>query len=110
MSECVTLLLEDISFTAYVQCHSGVGADGIAQLCSPTKCHHTGGTGTVEANTQDGYWEMDPTLESDHGSNLGLNPQKLKRDQAGLRLSKKDQLEAESSKTPTPPALPQDPP
>ena len=57
-----------------------------------------------------GTGEMDPTLESNHGSNAGLNPQKLKQDQAGLMPSKKDQLEAELSKTPTPPVLPQDPP
>ena len=57
-----------------------------------------------------GTGEMDPTLESDHGSNVGLNPQKLKWDQAGLMPSKKDQLEATSSKTPTLPMLPQDPP
>ena len=42
MGECVTLPLEDISFAAYVQHHSGVGADGIAQLCSLTKCHRMG--------------------------------------------------------------------
>ena len=57
-----------------------------------------------------GTKEMDPTLESDHGSNAGLNPQKLKWDQVGLMLSKKDQLEAVSSKTPTLPPLPWDPP
>ena len=57
-----------------------------------------------------GTGEMDPTLECDHGSNVGLNQQKLKQDQAGLTLLKKDQLEAASSKTPTPPTLPQDPP
>ena len=57
-----------------------------------------------------GTGEMDPTLESDHGLNTGLNPQKLKWDQAGLMPSKKDQLEAVSSKTPTLPVLPQDPP
>ena len=57
-----------------------------------------------------GTREMDPTLESDHGSNAGLVPQKLKLDQVGLMLSKKDQLEAQSSKTPTPPVFPQDPP
>ena len=55
MGECVILPLEDISFAAYVQCHSGIRADGIAQLCSLTKCRHMGGTGTVEANTQDWY-------------------------------------------------------
>ena len=54
--------------------------------------------------------EMDPTLKSDHGSNVGLIPQKLKLDKAGLTLSKKDQLEAQSSKTPMLPMLPQDPP
>ena len=43
-----------------------------------------------------GTREMDPTLESDHGSNVGLNPQKLKRDQVGLMPLKKDQLEAVS--------------
>ena len=48
-----------------------------------------------------GTGEMDPTLESDHGSNAGLNPQKLKLDQAGLMPLKKDQLEAQSSKAPT---------
>ena len=110
MGECVTLPLEDISFATYVQCHSGIGADGIAQLCSLTKCCCTGGTGTVGANTQDWYWGNDPTLESDHGSNVGLNLQKLKLDQAGLTPSKKDQLVAQSSKTPTPHVLPQDPP
>ena len=31
-----------------------------------------------------GTGEMDPTLESDHGSNAGLNLQKLKQDQVGL--------------------------
>ena len=57
-----------------------------------------------------GTGEMDPTLESDHGSNAGLNPQRLKQDQAGLMPSKKDQLGAVSSKTPMPPTLPWDPP
>ena len=42
-----------------------------------------------------GTGEMDPTLESNHGSNVGLNPQKLKWDQVGLTPSKKDQLEAQ---------------
>ena len=56
-----------------------------------------------------GTREMDPTLEADHGSSTGLNPQKLKLDQAGLTPSKKDQLEAQSSKTPTLPMFPQDP-
>ena len=57
-----------------------------------------------------GTGEMDPTLESDQGSNAGLIPQKLKLDKVGLMLSKKDQLEAQSSKTPTLPMFPQDPP
>ena len=57
-----------------------------------------------------GTGEMDPTLESNHGSNLGLNLQKLKLDQVGLMPLKKDQLEAQSSKTPTLPVLQQDPP
>ena len=57
-----------------------------------------------------GTGEMYPTLESDHGSNADLNPQKLKQDQVGLMPSKKDQLGATLSKTPMPPALPQDPP
>ena len=57
-----------------------------------------------------GMGKMDPTLESDHGSNVGLNPQRLKQDQAGLTPSKKDQLEAALSKTPMPSALPRDPP
>ena len=57
-----------------------------------------------------GTGEMDPILESDHGSNVGLNPQKLKWDQVGPTLSKKDQLEAMSSKTPTLPTPPRDPP
>ena len=57
-----------------------------------------------------GTREMDPTLESDHGSNAGLNLQKTKQDQVGLILSKKDQLEAMSSKTPIPPAPAWDPP
>ena len=57
-----------------------------------------------------GMGEMDPTLKSDHGLNAGLIPQKLKLDQAGLTQSKKDQLEAQSSKTPTLPVFPQDPP
>ena len=38
-----------------LRCHSSIGADGIAQLCSSTKCCHMGGTGPVEANTQDWY-------------------------------------------------------
>ena len=55
---------------------------------------------------------MDPTLKSDQELNVGLNPQKqkLKLDQAGLMLLRKDQLEAQSSKAPTPPMFPQDPP
>ena len=53
--------------------------------------------------------EMDPTHESDHGSNVGLTSQKLKPDMVGLMPSKKDQLEAQSSKTPMLPILPQDP-
>ena len=57
-----------------------------------------------------GTGEMDPTLESDHGLNAGLVPQKLKLDMVGLTPSKKVQLEAQSSKTPTLPVLPQDPP
>ena len=57
-----------------------------------------------------GTRQMDLTLDSDHGSNAGLNPQKLKWDQVGLMLLKKDQLEAASSKTPTLPAPPWDPP
>ena len=57
-----------------------------------------------------GTREMDPTLESDHGLNVGLILQKLKLDQAGLTPSKKDQLEAQLSKTPTPPVFPQNPP
>ena len=60
MGECVTLPLEDISFAAYVECHSNIGADGIAQLHSLTKCRRMGGTGTVEANTQDWYWGDGP--------------------------------------------------
>ena len=47
-----------------------------------------------------GTGEMNPILESDHGLNVGLNPQKLKQDQVGLTPLKKDQLEATSSKTP----------
>ena len=69
-----------------------------------------GGTGTAEANTQDWYWVDGPTLESDHGSNVGLNSQKLKQDQVGLMPSKKDQLEATLSKTPIPPTPAWDPP
>ena len=57
-----------------------------------------------------GTREMDPTLESDHGLNVGLNPQRLKQDQAGLMPSKKDQLNAASSKTPMLPTLPWDSP
>ena len=57
-----------------------------------------------------GTGEMDPTLESDHGSNAGLVPQKLKLDMVGLTPLKKDRLEARSSKTPMLPILPQNPP
>ena len=56
-----------------------------------------------------GTREMDPTLESDHGSSVGFVPQKLKLDKAGLTPLKKDQLEAQSSKTPALPVFPQDP-
>ena len=55
MGECVTFALEDISFTTYIQHNGGIEADGIAQLCRSTKCHRTGGTGAVKANTQDWY-------------------------------------------------------
>ena len=66
----------------------------------------------MKPRSRTGTGEMDPTLESDQGSNAGLIPQKLKLklDKVGLTLSKKDQLEAQSSKTPTPPVFPQDPP
>ena len=57
-----------------------------------------------------GTGEKDPTLKSDHGSNVGLIPQKLKLDKMGLTPSKKDQFEAQSSKTPSLPVFPQDPP
>ena len=57
-----------------------------------------------------GTGEMDPTLESDHGSGAGLVPQKLKLDKAGLMQSKNDRLEAQSSKTPALPVFSQDPP
>ena len=53
---------------------------------------------------------MDPTLESDYGSGESVVPQKPKLDKAGLTPSKKDQLEAQSSKTPLLPTFPQDPP
>ena len=56
-----------------------------------------------------GTREMDPTLESDHGSNAGLNPQKLRQDQAELKPLKKDRLEATSSKAPTLSVPPRDP-
>ena len=57
-----------------------------------------------------GTGEMDPTLESDHGSGVSLVPQKLKLDKVGLTPSKKDWLEAQSSQTPALPVLPLDPP
>ena len=84
-----------MALLSYVACQSVAIREGQAQLKPIPRT----GTG-----------EMDPTLECNHGLNVGLNPQKLKQDQAGLTLSKKDQLEATSSKTPTPPTLPQDPP
>ena len=39
-----------------------------------------------------GTGEIDPTLESDHGLNAGLYPQKLKLDKAGLMSSKKKSI------------------
>ena len=68
------------------------------------------GQAQMKSIPRTGTGEMDPTLESNHGSNVGLNPQRLKQDQVGLTPLKKDQLEAVSSKTPTLPALPRDPP
>ena len=53
---------------------------------------------------------MDSTLESDYGSGVSLVPQKPILSKVGLTLSKKDWLEAQSSKTPLLPVLPQDPP
>ena len=53
---------------------------------------------------------MDPTLESDYGSGASLVPQKPILGKVGLTPSKKDQLEAQSSKTPLLLTLPQDPP
>ena len=53
---------------------------------------------------------MDPTLESDYGSGVSVVPQKPILGKTGLMPLKKDQLEAQSSKTPLLPALPQDPP
>ena len=46
-----------------------------------------------------GTKEMDPTLESDHGSNAGLVLSKPRPDKMGLTPSKKDLMEAQSSKT-----------
>ena len=60
VGECVTVPLEDISFATYIRHHGGVRADGIAQLHSSTKCRCMGGTGTVEANTQDWHWGNGP--------------------------------------------------
>ena len=57
-----------------------------------------------------GTREVDPTLESDYGSSASMVQWKLILGKAGLTPSKKDQLEAQSSKTPLLPALPQDPP
>ena len=90
-----TVVLGQMALLSYVARQSVAVREGQAQLKPIPRT----GTG-----------EMDPTLESNHGSNVGLNPQKLKWDQVGLMLSKKDQLEAQSSKTPTPPVLPPDPP
>ena len=57
-----------------------------------------------------GTGEMDPTIESDQGPNVGLILQKAKWDQVGLMLLKKDLLEAKSSKTPILPLFSQNPP
>ena len=90
-----TVALGQMAFLSYIAQQSVTVWEGQAQL-KPTPRTGTG--------------EMDPTLKSNHGSNAGLNPQKLKLDQVGLMPLKKDQLEAQSSKTPTLPMLPQDPP
>ena len=37
-----------------------LGQMALLSYCSPTKCRHTGGTGTFEANTQDWYWGDGP--------------------------------------------------
>ena len=80
---------------------SYMGQQGIAMWERQAQSKLTMRTGTRE---------MDPTLESDHGSSVGLVPQNLKLDKAGLTPSKKDRLEAQSSKTPALPMFPQDPP
>ena len=90
-----TVVSGQIALLSYVAQQSVTIQEGQAQLKPIPKT----GTG-----------ELDPTLKSNHGSNVGLNPQKLKQDQVGPTPSKKDQLQAQSSKTPTLPVLPQDPP
>ena len=57
-----------------------------------------------------GEGKVDPTLESDNRSTSSKVQHKQKLNKTGLTLSKKDQLEAESSKSLLPSALPQDPP
>ena len=57
-----------------------------------------------------GTGEMGPTLESDHGSNAGLVLLKPRPDKMGLMPSKKDLMEAQSSKTLSLPAHPPDSP
>ena len=80
---------------------SYVAQQGIAMWERQAQSKPMPGTGTG--------W-MDPTLESDYGSGVSVVPQKPKLDKAGLTPSKKDQLEAQSSKAPLLPTFPQDPP
>ena len=57
-----------------------------------------------------GTGEVDPTLESNYESSVSMVQWKPILGKVGLTPSKKDWLEAQSSKTPLLPTLPQDPP
>ena len=83
MGECVTLPPEDIPFASYIRCHGGVGADGTAQLFGLTKCHCTGGTGTVEANTEDWYQGNGPNSRVRPRIECGPNPAEAEAGQGG---------------------------
>ena len=98
IARCFDTKFSNTAFALLQKIHKVfIGTGGIAQKF-------------VDGMATTGTREMDPTLESDHGLNAGLNLQKPKLDQVGLTLSKKDQLEAQSSKSCTLPVLPQDPP
>ena len=67
---------------------NATAALGTAQLCGPTKHHRMGGTGTVEANTEDWYWGNGPNSQVQPRIECGPNPAEAEAGQGGANATK----------------------